>query len=143
MSLTMQDIRTESTSVAAGIPMLEFVQPMPGFPAHHTFALVRLDDAGILTELRSLADDRLRFLVVPSAAFRPDYAPVIDDETVAELAIESASEVLVLLVLTAAGTLADTTANLKAPILVNLRTNAAMQVVLDDPALEVRAPLLG
>jgi len=80
---------------------------------------------------------------VPSAAFRPDYAPVIDDESVAALGIDSPAEVLVLLVLTAAGTLAETTVNLKAPILVNLRTNSAMQVVLDDPALDVRAPLLG
>jgi len=143
MSLTMQDIRAEKAFVESGIPMIEFVQPMPGFPAHRAFALVRLDDSGVLTELRSLSDDRLRFVVVPSAAFRPDYAPVIDDEAVAELAIDAATDVLVLLVLTAAGTLADTTVNLKAPILVNLRTNAAMQVVLDDPSLDVHAPLLG
>ncbi len=140
MSLTMQDTRVARTS--AGIPMLNFVQPMPGFPAHRSFALVRLDDAGVLTELRSLSDDDLRFLVVPSAAFRPDYAPVVSDDVVADLDITAATDVLVLLVVTAAASLAETTVNLMAPILVNLRTNAAMQVVLDDPSYDVRAPLI-
>jgi flagellar assembly factor FliW len=140
MSLTMQDTRPERT--AAGIPMLDFVAPMPGFPAHRSFALVRLDEAGMLAEMRSLSDETLRFLVVPAAAFRPDYAPVVDDDVVTELGITVPSDVLLLLVVTAASTLADTTVNLMAPILVNLRTNRAMQVVLDDPAYDVRAPLV-
>jgi len=140
MSLTMQD--THAGNTAAGIPMLDFIEPMPGFPAHRSFALVRLDDAGVLTELRSLSDEGLRFLVVPAAAFRPDYAPVVGDEVVAELGITVPADVLVLLVVTAANTLADTTVNLMAPILVNLRTHRAMQVVLDDPAYDVRAPLV-
>jgi flagellar assembly factor FliW len=38
-------------------------------------------------------------------------------------------------------TLADMTANLMAPILVNHRTRRAAQVVLEDPSLPLRAPL--
>jgi flagellar assembly factor FliW len=124
------------------IPVIELVHPMPGFPDHSSFALVQLDDDGVLCSLSSLEDPELRFLVVPPVRFFPDYAPVVDDETVADLGIDSAEEVLVLCVLTAGTSLGDTTANLAAPVLVNTRTCRAAQVVLDDPALSVATPLV-
>jgi flagellar assembly factor FliW len=84
----------------------------------------------------------LRFLVVPPVRFFPDYAPEVDDEAVADLDIASADDVLVLCVLTAGTSLADTTANLAAPVLVNTATRRALQVILDDPALSVATPLV-
>lgn len=124
------------------IPVIELVHPMPGFPDRSRFALVQLDDDGVLCALRSLDDPELRFLVVSPVSFFPDYAPVVDEEAVAELGIESADDVLVLLVLTAGDSLADTTANLAAPVLVNPATRRAQQVILDDPALSVATPLV-
>jgi flagellar assembly factor FliW len=125
------------------VPVIELVRPLPGFPELNRFALVQLDDAGELCSLTSLDQSGLRFLVVPPDRFFPDYAPVVDDATVADLEIGSAEDVLVLVVLTAGQSLADTTANLAAPVLVNPATRRAAQVVLDEPGLPVAAPLLG
>lgn len=139
------------------IPVIELVQPLPGFPDLRQFALVQLDSlagsddgsddassgGGVLCALRSLEDPDLRFLVLPPSAFFPDYAPVIDDATVAELEISSADDVLVLVVLNAGDSLGSTTANLVAPVLVNTVTRKACQVILDDPALSISTPLLG
>jgi flagellar assembly factor FliW len=61
---------------------------------------------------------------------------------VAALGIDSADDVLVLLVLTAGETLSSTTANLLAPLLVNTRTRRAQQVILDDGDLSIAAPLV-
>lgn len=133
---------TSAESVAADLPVIELVHPMPGFPAHRRFALVRLDDDGVLCALRSLDDPELRFLVVPPHAFFPEYAPVIDDATASELGVTRAEDVLLLSVLTAGPSLADTTANLLAPVLVNTHTQRACQVVLDDPALSTHTPLV-
>lgn len=124
------------------IPVIELVHPMPGFPEHSRFALVQLDDDGVLCSLTSLEDPELRFLVVPPMRFFPDYVPEVDDETVTDLGIDSADDVLVLCVLTAGESLGSTTANLAAPMLINTRTCRAVQVVLDDPALSVAAPLV-
>ena len=124
------------------IPVIELVQPMPGFPDHARFALVQLDEDGVLCSLTSLEDPDLRFLVVPPVRFFPDYAPTVDDEAVTALGIDGAEDVLVLCVLTAGETLSGTTANLVAPVLVNTSTNRALQVVLDDPALSVATPLV-
>ena len=80
------------------IPVIELVQPMPGFPDRTRFTLVQLDEDGVLCALRSLDDPDLRFLVVSPVPFFPDYEPVVDDQTVAELGITSVEDVLVLLV---------------------------------------------
>jgi flagellar assembly factor FliW len=125
------------------IPVIDMVRPLPGFPDHQRFALVQLDGASDLCSLISLDEPGLRFLVVPPAAFFPDYAPEVGDDVVADLGIESASDVLVLLVLNAGAGLHETTANLAAPLLVNPITRRAGQVVLDEPGLPVAAPLLG
>ena len=124
------------------IPVIDMVHPMPGFPDRSKFALVQLDDDGVLCQLRSLEDPSLRFLVVSPFSFFPDYAPVVDEGSVSALGIESVDDVLVLLVLNAGASLSDTTANLAAPVLVNTTTRRAQQVVLDDPALSVATPLV-
>ena len=124
------------------IPVIELVTPMPGFPDRSKFALVQLDDDGVLCSLASLEQPDLRFLVVPPAQFFPDYAPVVDDETVSDLGISDVGDVLLLCVLTAGESLATTTANLAAPLLVNTATCRALQVVLDDPSLSVATPLV-
>jgi flagellar assembly factor FliW len=124
------------------IPAIELVHPMPGFPGLRRFALVQLDDDGMLCQLRSLDDPSLRFLVVPPGPFFPDYAPEVGDDVVRDLGIESVDDVVVLLVLNAGGSLSATTANLLAPVVVNTVTRRASQVILDDPTLPLAAPLV-
>lgn len=131
-----------SAAVLTPIPAIELAQPMPGFPSQTRFALVQLDADGVLCELRSLDDPNLSFLVVPPHPFFPDYAPEVPDEVVAELQITSPADVIVLLVLNAGASLEDTTANLMAPIVVNLAARRAEQVILDDPDLPLAAALL-
>lgn len=123
------------------LPLIEMVRPMPGFPDRRTFALVELDE-GVLFALRSVEDPDLRFLVVAPAPFFPDYAPEVDDDTVAALGLASADEALVLLVLTAGESLQSTTANLVAPVVVNTTNRKAAQLILDDSRLTLAAPLV-
>ncbi|CAA9317303.1 MAG: Flagellar assembly factor FliW [uncultured Nocardioidaceae bacterium] len=143
--MTVTSVRTtretRSLPVVEDIPVIEMIAPMPGFPDHQRFALVQLDDAGVLCSLQSVEDPSLRFLVVPPAVFFPDYSPVIDDATVAALGIASAADAMVLLVVNPGDETGDATANLLAPVVVNLATRQGGQVVLDED-LPIRAPLL-
>ncbi len=126
------------------LPVIELAHPMPGFPDDARFALVRLDDDGVLHGFRSLDSQDLQFVVVPPAPFYPDYALDLDDEIATELGIDETGvdDVLVLLVVRAGATLADTTVNLRAPLVVNPATRRASQVILDDAELPLAAPLV-
>jgi flagellar assembly factor FliW len=131
---------SEVTEIAE-IPVIEMVEPMPGFPGLTRFALVRLDETGVLSSLSSVEDPSLRFLVVPPQVFFPDYAPEIDDATAAELGLERAEDTLLLVVVNPGDSTGAATANLLAPVLVNVATRRGGQVVLDED-LPIRAPLL-
>ena len=132
---------TSSRGQVDETPAIELVDAMPGFAHLHRFALVRLDELGMLFALRSLEQPEVRFLVVPPAPFYPDYEPELDDDVVDRLGLTGAQDALVLLVVTPGERPEDATANLLAPLVVNARTAAAAQVVLRDPDLPLRAPL--
>ncbi len=126
---------------AEAVPALEFVGPIAGFPGHRSFVLTEIDPASIVCALQSLEDREVRFLVLPPGPVFPDYAPEISDDWAETLGLTRAEDALVLVIVNAGASIADATANLMAPIIVNTVTLRAAQVVLSDPELPLRASL--
>ena len=120
-----------------GLPTISMAVPMPGFPAHRDFVLVRLNDDGLLYAFTSIQDPELRFLVAPPEPFFPDYAPEIDDEVFAALNTKDPDRLLLMVVITAG--VDETTANLLAPIVVDRDSLRAIQVVLNGSGYPLRA----
>jgi flagellar assembly factor FliW len=120
-----------------GLPTITMAVPMPGFPAHREFVLVRLHEEGLLYAFTSVEDPELRFLVAPPEPFFPDYAPEIEDDVFAALNTKDPDRLLLMVVITAG--VAETTANLLAPIIVDRDSMRAVQVVLSGSGLPVRA----
>ncbi len=130
-------IEATMTDPSLGLPTITMAVPMPGFPAHREFVLVRLNDDGLLYAFTSIDDPELRFLVAPPEPFFPEYAPEIDDEVFAALNTKDPDRLLLLTVITAG--VNETTANLLAPIVVDRDSMRAIQVVLSGSGLPVRA----
>jgi flagellar assembly factor FliW len=122
--------------------VVEFVEPIPGFPAERQFLFSALDPAGVLFVLRSLTTPSLRFVVMPPGSFFPDYEPEVTVEDVAALGLSEEAELQLLLIVSVQNGLSDATANLLAPIVLVAEAGQAMQVVLSDPTLPLRAPLV-
>ena len=125
------------TDPSLGLPTIDMAVPMPGFPRHRQFVLVRLNDEGLLYAFTSIEDPELRFLVAPPEPFFPDYAPEIEDEVFAALNTKDPDRLLLLVVITAG--VNETTANLLAPIVVDRDSRRAMQVILNGSTMPVRA----
>ncbi len=130
-------IETTMIDPSLGLPTITMAVPMPGFPAHREFVLVRLNDDGLLYAFTSIQDPELRFLVAPPEPFFPDYAPEIENEVFASLNTRDTDRLLLLTVITAG--VDETTANLLAPIVVDRDSMRAMQVVLSGSGYPVRA----
>jgi flagellar assembly factor FliW len=135
-------MEAEAASALIEVPVVELVHPLPGFPDDDRFAIVSLDEDGVLFGFRSLGGSHLEFVVVPPGLFYPSYAPVISDAIVSDLEIVAAEDVLVFVLVRAGASLAETTVNLRAPIVLNTINQRACQVILDDPELPIAAPLL-
>lgn len=132
----------ETTDAAVELPVLHFAAGLPGFPSARRFVLVdAYDGADGIYALRCLDQPSLEFVVAVPALFFPGYEPELDDVTVARLGLTGAADALLLVILTVPERAADATANLLAPIIVNQRTNAAVQAVLATTAYSVKTPL--
>ena len=122
--------------------VIEFVSAVPGFPTARTWLLEPWGDPSSPFNLMRSADvDGLEFVVVPPSVFFPDYEPVLDDATVDALEVETAADVVVMVVLTIGDSPERTTANLLGPIVINARTNRAVQAILHQPGLSTKTPL--
>lgn len=124
------------------LPILDFAGSLIGFPRAHRFALVRIDaDTDALFRLSCLDTDGLEFVVAAPYPFFPGYTPEIEESVAHRLGITAASQAMLLVVLRVGPTLAATTANLFAPIVVSVKTRRASQVVLPDSGYSLQEPL--
>lgn len=121
---------------------IAFTVPIPGFPDERDFTVTALDAHGVLYALRSVRTPSLRFVVAAPGRFFPGYQPVLLPADVAALGVRDGDEVLVLVIVTVTNGIADATANLLAPIVIAADRATAVQLVLTDAELPLRAPLL-
>lgn len=132
---------TEAPSVSDG-SVLTFGAPLPGLAGVTEYQLVQLAENGSLFSLRSVDDASLRLLLTPTWVCAPaDYTVNLDDELCAELGLEREEDAAVFLVLTPGASLAESTVNLLAPVVVNATTGRAAQVVLNNSDYPLRAPI--
>jgi flagellar assembly factor FliW len=142
---TITTVTHESNGMAGEAPVITLVEPLLGFPDHGTYSLVRLDESGLVCTLVSHDDEAVRFLVAAPHVFFPEYAPEIDDESLAALEVDTADprsveDLVVFVLVSSRADDSTTTANLMAPIVVNHRTHRGVQVLLADD-LPMRAEL--
>ena len=130
----------ESADTTRAVPgELEFAEAPPGMLGLTGFTLTPLDEVGSLFAMRSTREPAVRLFVVAPQPYFPDYAPDLDDHS--RGALDLGTDAPVLLVVVHPGQAGDPpTANLLAPVAVNPRTGAALQVVLDGDQWPLRAP---
>jgi len=115
---------------------LTFAVPPFGLSPAASFSLTPVSGAEGLFTLVG-ADERL--FVLDAAVHLPSYAPELTDEQAAGLSLTSPDEAMLLVVANPGAS--GTTVNLLAPIVVNARTSAGAQLILEDQDLPLRAEL--
>jgi flagellar assembly factor FliW len=127
---------------APALPVLGVTEPLPGFPDYREYALVPADEQGLVFWLQSVDPAGPRFLVVPAAAFFPEYAPKLPQGLGRELDLDDGeAPALYCIVTVPDGDVRRATANLRAPLAVNPAAASARQVVLADGDHPIRQPL--
>jgi flagellar assembly factor FliW len=119
---------------------VEFVSPILGFDDETSFTLAPLESTGVLWSLTSTRSPELTFVVAPPEPFFPDYAPAVDEASIS-LLDAGEDELSLLVIISVSGSIRDATANLLAPLILAPSRHRAMQVVLGDDTLALRAPL--
>lgn len=124
--------------------LLDFEEALLGFPSSSTYAVVEVEDSPYLW-LQSADEPEVAFLATSPFLFFPTYDLELSQSDQRSLGIDDPSQVDVLALLTVHRVVdepVDITANLLGPIVVNVETRKARQLVLETTEYTTREPLV-
>ncbi|MCT8976139.1 flagellar assembly protein FliW [Clostridium sp. CX1] len=123
--------------------IITFKKGLPGFEQLKKFILFTVEDNEVFSILQSTEDMNIGLIVISPFNLIKDYELKLDEEKTSELKIERAEEVLVLNTVTLNSKVENITVNLKAPIIINIKSNLGEQIILDNPNYVIKHPLYG
>ncbi len=118
---------------------LTFVAPPPGLAPLVDFTLERIDGAEGLYALQSIAVPERRMFVLDPFIYMPGYTPELSDEQCARINLTRPADAFILVVTNHQDGI--TTANLLAPIVVNILTDCCAQFILEGQGWPLKAIL--
>jgi len=124
--------------------LLRFTECLLGFPDSVTYAVVEVDESAYVW-LQSVEEPDVAFLATSPFAFFPEYELDLGVQQQSDLGVESSDqvEVLVLLTINRVGdSPTSITANLLGPIVINVESRTARQLVLESSGHSTREPLV-
>jgi flagellar assembly factor FliW len=124
-----------------------FPAGLPGFEDRHNFVFIKKPGIEPLMFLQSLDTPSLCFILLPTGAIDRNYRLELTEDELGELglAVEKKpviGEDILCAALICNGDTDGPTANLMAPIVVNLHNNVGMQVIHAESSYSHRHPLL-
>ncbi len=121
--------------------VLEFPRGVLGFPECRRFVLAPTGRDGLYW-LHSLEHSALAFLLADPFVFFPEYAVDLTPATLAELRADAPTELAVFTIVTLPTSPEESaTANLQGPVVVNVQTRRAAQIVIPESQYGVRHAL--
>ena len=138
--MQIETIRFGAMEVDDG-KLLEFDEGIPGLEEFRKFALLRFEESYPIIWLQSVEDGGVCLPVMDTFAVLPGYVFDLEDEDVSHLDMKGPEDLLVVSVLVVPEEIKGMTANLAAPIVVNVSTGKAMQVMLSGSNYNIRTPI--
>ena len=112
---------------------IHIINGLIGFEAYTEYLPIPFhEDSDSLISLQSLEDETLSFILMNPFGILADYSPSLSDEELKELDAEASEDLSYYVVCVKRDSVAESTVNLKAPLVVNARTRQARQIILDQ-----------
>lgn len=119
----------------------QFATGLPGFLDEHQFVVLPLPDNEFFFILQSVQTPTLGFVITNPFSFFRDYNVKLDDITIEQLDIHNEADVQVQTILTVQDPFSNSTANLQAPLILNVRNKQAKQIIMNDEHYRTKHPL--
>ncbi|PWA12625.1 flagellar assembly protein FliW [Pueribacillus theae] len=122
--------------------ILTFEQGLPGFVDETKFVILPFAEKSPFFILQSINTHALAFLVTEPFSFFKDYNFKLEDAVLRQLNIQSNQDLSIFVILTVNEPFSESTANLQAPIVLNVKERRGKQIILNDPRYETKHRLL-
>jgi flagellar assembly factor FliW len=127
---------------AQGDAVVQFPSGLIGFPGLTSFRLFEPQDGYPLKFLQAVDREDVSFTCIDVKAIKPDYVFPLSEEEALGLALHDPSDALILALVVIPEDPARMTANLAGPLVVNIRTLQARQIVLNIDQYPLNFPVL-
>ncbi len=122
--------------------LLTFPTGLVGFPAVREFVVLDVAEDCQYQWFQAIKVPDLALVIIDIHLLDPEFKAEVSDEGLAELEITQTDPVLIMAVVTIpSGQPEQATANLRAPLVVNLRTRKGKQLILHE-SIPLRFPLM-
>lgn len=112
---------------------IHIINGLIGFESYTEYLPIPFhEDNDSLISLQSLEDETLSFILMNPFGIYPDYAPSISRQDMEELKAKSAEDISYYVISVIRDSVAESTVNLKAPLIVNALNRQAKQVILEQ-----------
>ncbi len=116
-------------------------KPVLGFESYSRFILVESEEMAPFVWLQAVDESELAFLMINPTLFFPNYSIEVNPKEVEDIGVVDGSEVETYVIVTAPGSAREMTVNLQGPIVINMYTKQAKQLVLANSRHSVCEPL--
>jgi flagellar assembly factor FliW len=113
-------------------------QGLLGFPEYTKFCLVDPADDTLILWLQSMENPNIAFAMLEPKIFKPDYTARLSAVELRELRLQNINQSTVYSILTIPDDVTAMSANLKAPLVINLKEQIAKQVVLQENEFTIK-----
>ena len=113
-----------------------------GFPELKKYALLDHEENSPFKWLQSLEDGAVAFVLVNPMTFHPDFTVEVTEEEIKSLQLNTLDDAVITVIVTIPSNPKDMTANLKAPLIFNLKNRLGKQVILRDNKYRTRHSVL-
>ena len=148
MEITMESPQTATIETTrfgavsfAESDVIDFPWSLPGFSGLHRFLALSLAEQPNFVWLQSLDDPKIALPAADPWQIFGDYEPRLPVYATETLELGGPEDFTILCVVVVTKDAQEMTMNLMAPIVVNLKTNRARQVMLENSTYSVRAPI--
>ena len=119
--------------------VIDFPAGLFAFEDEKQFVLLPFEGSeSTLLCLQSVKTEGLAFVVMNPFSVSPGYTPVLQEKELAEMGVADSTELCYYVMCVVREPVADSTLNLKCPVVINDETRQAMQVILEGDAYGMR-----
>lgn len=112
--------------------IIQFENGIPGFEGTNKYVILPIEQDSPFALLQAINEQEIGFVLAFPFAFKSDYAFDISDEDKKELNVDQSEDLAIYSIVTVKDNFQDSTINLLAPILINIKEKYGKQLVLQD-----------
>ena len=121
--------------------LITLSSPLLGFPDLNDFLLISNEKSYPFLWFQSVEDQDICFILLESESFFKDYKPTINKREKKVLGIDNTDDMKIFCIVVISEDPKQSTANLRAPLVINFSRKLAKQVILDDDKWKIKTPL--